>query len=568
MSSTSRPSATTTGASLEKTDIFYGSDNVRNTVLQFASKASIRIDALIDYTRPALAIENEESRKSFMDAKNAGIRLRCITEITKENISYCKELLQIVNELRHLDGIKGNFYLSESEYLSPATFHEKGKPAPQIIYSNIREIVEHQQYIFETLWNKSIPAKDKIIQIENEIEPEFLEVISDCKKATEIYIELTKSIQKEGLFLLSDSKAMIRADKLGIIDYLIQASSQRGAIVKMICPINDENSGIIKRMLQNAPSISIINGGSSHSGIFIVDNARFIRFELKDPKAEEFSEAIGFVVYSNSKVSVNSSKSLFELIWNEHIQYSKIQEYERRKETDKMKNEFINLAAHELRTPIQPILGLSQIMRYQKVKIDEYNEFLDVIISSAKRLQRLANDILDATQIESHLLKLDKKQFNLGEMITEVVQGYKHQIEKYDGTNNKNLKILYEFNMDDTITLKADKNKLSQVVSNLLSNAIKFTQEGTILVKVEKNKDEYKESDQNEVIITVKDTGTGIDSEIFPRLFSMFVSKSYEDTGLGLFISKSIVEAHGGRIWAENNKQGKGASFSFKIPVK
>jgi signal transduction histidine kinase len=122
--------------------------------------------------------------------------------------------------------------------------------------------------------------------------------------------------------------------------------------------------------------------------------------------------------------------------------------------------------------------------------------------------------------------------------------------------------------MDDTITLKADKNKLSQVVSNLLSNAIKFTQEGTILVKAEKNKYEYKESNQDEVIITVKDTGTGIDSEIFPRLFSMFVSKSYEDTGLGLFISKSIVEAHGGKIWAENNKQGKGASFSFKIPVK
>jgi two-component system, OmpR family, sensor histidine kinase VicK len=186
LSSTSHPSATTAGASLEKTDIFYGSDNVRNTVLQFASKASIRIDALIDYTRPALAIENEELRKSFVDARNAGIRLRCITEITKENIPYCKELLQIVNELRHLDRIKGNFYLSESEYLSPATFHEKGKPAPQIIYSNIREIVEHQQYVFETLWNKSIPAKDKIIQIENEIEPEFLEVISDCKKATEI----------------------------------------------------------------------------------------------------------------------------------------------------------------------------------------------------------------------------------------------------------------------------------------------------------------------------------------------------------------------------------------------
>ncbi|MGA9170969.1 MAG: HAMP domain-containing sensor histidine kinase, partial [Nitrososphaeraceae archaeon] len=525
------------------------------------------IDACVDNTRPALVIENEQLRKSFMDAKNAGIRSRCITEVTAENIPYCKELLQIVNELRHLNGIKGNFYLSESEYLSPATLHEKGKPASQIIYSNVKEIVEHQRYIFETLWNKSIPAKDKIIEIENEIEPEFLEVISDCKKATEIYVELARSLKKEALFLLSDSKAMIRADKLGIIDSLIEASSQGSAVVKMICPLSEENSDIIKRISQRAPYIKIINGGSSHSGLFVVDSAKFLRFELKDPKAEEFSEAIGFVVYSNSKVSVKSSKSLFELIWNEHLQYGKLQEYERRKEADKMKNEFINIAAHELRTPIQPILSLSQIMRSQKVNIDEYHEFLDVIISSAKRLQRLANDILDATQIESHLLKLDKKLFNLNETISDVVQGYKQQIKTRNRTNNNNLKLVLESNAGDTITLKADKNKISQVLSNLLSNAIKFTREGIILVKAEKNKG-GKEANLDEVIVTVKDTGTGIDPEIFPRLFSMFVSKSYEDTGLGLFISKSIIEAHGGKMWAENNKDGIGARFSFKIPIK
>jgi signal transduction histidine kinase len=251
------------------------------------------------------------------------------------------------------------------------------------------------------------------------------------------------------------------------------------------------------------------------------------------------------------------------LIWNEHIQYERLQEYERQKEADKMKNEFINIAAHELRTPIQPILGLSQIMRSTKVNINEYNEFLDAIISNAKRLQRLANDILDATQIESHLLKLDKKRFNLSEIISDVVQGYKHRLEKSNqNNNNKKLKLVYEYNKDSTITLEADRNKISQVVSNLLSNAIKFTEEeGTILVKAEKNK-------EDEVIVTVKDNGTGIDPEIFPRLFSMFVSKSYEDTGLGLFISKSIVEAHGGKIWAENNSDGKGASFSFTLPIK
>ena len=556
--SSNSSSATTTAASLEKTEIFHGSESVINTVLQFASKTKNRIDACVDNTRPALVIENEQLRKSFMDAKNAGIRSRCITEVTAENIPDCKELLQIVNELRHLNGIKGNFYLSESEYLSPATLHEKGKPASQIIYSNVKEIVEHQRYIFETLWNKSIPAKDKIIEIENEIEPEFLEVISDCKKATEIYVELARSLKKEALFLLSDSKAMIRADKLGIIDSLIEASSQGSAVVKMICPLSEENSDIIKRISQRAPYIKIINGGSSHSGLFVVDSAKFLRFELKDPKAEEFSEAIGFVVYSNSKVSVKSSKSLFELIWNEHLQYGKLQEYERRKEADKMKNEFINIAAHELRTPIQPILSLSQIMRSQKINIDEYHEFLDVIISSAKRLQRLANDILDATQIESHLLKLDKKLFNLNETISDVVQGYKQQIETRNRTNNNNLKLVLESNGGDTITLKADKNKISQVLSNLLSNAIKFTREGTILVKAEKNKGGI-EANLDEVIVTVKDTGTGIDPEIFPRLFSMFVSKSYEDTGLGLFISKSIIEAHGGKMWAENNKDGIGA---------
>jgi two-component system, OmpR family, sensor histidine kinase VicK len=551
---------TTTTDSLEKTEIFHGTDNVIDAILQFSSKAKNRIEACVDNTRPSLAIKIEQLKKSFMNAKNRGVRLRCITEINKENISYCKELLEIVNELRHLDGIKGNFYLSESEYLAPATFHEKGKPASQIIYSNLKEIVEHQRYIFETLWNKSISAKDKIIQIENEIEPEFLEVISDSNKATEIYVELARSIENEALLLLADSKAMIRADKIGVIDYLVEASSRRGAGIKLICPLSNENSGIVKRISEKASSIRILNGGSSHSGLFVVDSAKLLRFELKDPKAEEFSEAIGFAVYSNSKVSVNSSKSLFELIWNEHIQYKKLQEYERQKETDKIKNEFINIAAHELRTPIQPILGLSQIMRSTKVNIDEYNEFLDAIISNAKRLQRLANDILVATQIESHLLKLDKKPFNLSEIISDIVQGYKHKIEK-DDDDNDNLKLIYESNKDGTITLEADRNKISQVISNLLSNAIKFTGEGTILVNAEKNKDE-------EVIVSVKDTGTGIDPEIFPRLFSMFVSKSFEDTGLGLFISKSIVEAHGGRIWAENNSDGKGAIFSFAVPIK
>jgi signal transduction histidine kinase len=147
-------------------------------------------------------------------------------------------------------------------------------------------------------------------------------------------------------------------------------------------------------------------------------------------------------------------------------------------------------------------------------------------------------------------------------VISDVVQDYKHQIEKADEHDN-NLELVYESNKGSTITLEADKNKVSQVISNLLSNAIKFTKEGTISITLEK-----KEGDDSQVIIGVKDTGTGIDPEIFPKLFTMFASTSNEDTGLGLFICKSIIEAHSGKIWAENNKDGqKGATFYFSLPI-
>ena len=134
--------ASSSDAVSERTQVLHGEQNVISTVLQFTSKAKSRIDACVDYTRPSLTIEIEELRKAFLDAKRRGIRLRYVTEITEDNVVYCKELLKMVDELRHIEGIKGNFYISETEYIAPATLHTKGKPASQIIYSNVKEIVE------------------------------------------------------------------------------------------------------------------------------------------------------------------------------------------------------------------------------------------------------------------------------------------------------------------------------------------------------------------------------------------------------------------------------------------
>jgi signal transduction histidine kinase len=274
-----------------------------------------------------------------------------------------------------------------------------------------------------------------------------------------------------------------------------------------------------------------------------------MRFELKEPKAEEFSEAIEFVIFSNNKASVESSKSFFELLWNERIQQEKLKEYEKLKEADKMKTEFINVAAHELRTPIQPIIGLGEALRSKdKLKVEEYEEYLDVIIRNGRRLQRLADDILDVTKIESKSLKLKKERFDLQELITVSVNEYSELIKK----SKRSIKLEYRPKQEpnnNSLFIHADGGRISQVLSNLLSNAIKFTQEGNVIVATEIN----GKGDNKNAIVSVIDNGVGMDSEILPKLFVKFASKSFQGTGLGLFISKSVIEAHGGRIWAENN---------------
>ena len=224
---------------------------------------------------------------------------------------------------------------------------------------------------------------------------------------------------------------------------------------------------------------------------------------------------------------------------------------------DKMQKEFINIAAHELRTPIQPILGFAGIL-YSKINNNEQLEYLDVIIRNGKRLLRLAEDILDVSRIESQSLKFHNvERFKLRDVIFRSIQDYGNQVEKQG--KKESIKLIYDDPKD--IFVNADKERVSQVISNLLNNAIKFTTHGIISISTE------RKDDNNIVFVKVQDTGQGIDPEILPRLFSKFASKSFEGTGLGLYISKSIVEAHGGKIWGENNRDGKGATFYFSLPL-
>jgi signal transduction histidine kinase len=228
---------------------------------------------------------------------------------------------------------------------------------------------------------------------------------------------------------------------------------------------------------------------------------------------------------------------------------------------------FINIAAHELRTPIMPIVGYSEILQEE---IGERKE-IKGIIYNAKRLDQLAGNILEGAKIENQTLQLSKEQFNLKDILTDIIDDYDNLLAV---KGRKDVKLRYELK---DILLVADKVRVGRVISNLLNNAIKFTAKGKITLNtedIEQNElnnretklEQKNEQQSREIQVSIKDTGTGLSPAILPKLFSKFVSTDSGGTGLGLFVSKNIVEAHGGKIQAQNNYDGKGATFSFIIP--
>ncbi|HJU35333.1 MAG TPA: HAMP domain-containing sensor histidine kinase [Nitrososphaera sp.] len=570
----------------ERTEMLLGAEATTKQTWKFFSNVSRKVDGCA--SAAATAIVTTAFADAYKEMKRRGVRIRSITDITKHNLEHCKTLMQF-SEVRHISHLNANFGVSETEYIVAPTMKD-GQPLPKLIYSNSKEMIEQQQNIFDIFWNKATPAEQRIIEIEEgREEEEFFQVINNSETAAEIYLNLVKSINSSALLLLPSSKALVREYKLGILDHLVQISkNMHSQNIRISCPIDDKNIQIVRVLNEQAPNIKILNNTINlATKIFIVNDDTLFRVELRDLEADTFSNAFGFALYSNNKSTVNTFRSLFELVWHSYETSEKLLQ------ADKVQREFINIAAHELRTPIVPILNLSELM-YFKIKElkqekfgeqgeggelkqqDELLEMAEIILRNANRLHQLTEDILDVTRIESNTLKLRKEKFNLNDEVSHIVETFRKQIEKTTGR----IKVTYEpANKDSRFALvEGDKRRIAQVVSNLLNNAIKFTSEGAITVSSRILKridiDSMRgEEETAELIVAVNDTGSGIDRELMPRLFTKFATKSYEGTGLGLFISKSIIEAHGGRIWAENNKDQynkaghNGATFYFTLPV-
>src|SRR6478672_8614595 len=730
----------------EKTIVVYGEETTKLT-LKVLNNSKHQWDNYTNYEGPIIAMGLEPLKKGMENAYLRGVKIRYISEITSNNINYCKELMEIA-EVRHLDNSKGGMAVSETEYIATAHLQE-AKPVQHLIYSNAKEMVEQQQLVFESLWRKSIPATQKIKEIEEGIDPiktkllehqdeiynhfmmtierskeryacwsvgglqmvynnffnsyknivekqkkgegngikwltyidddkntielvkifldagiqirhiknlpsmnfsfdsksiqltiermdkgrlmnsllisnepayikhftsyfqelwnnygidalerikdieegmeHYIEVIRHADRSLCIYLDIVKSATSEIFFIFPTPKAFIR--QLNPIDLAIQASKERKVKVKILTPYNEFVERSIKHFLKEEqtqnPEISkeSIISFSDHANvkiryiekmsntkatILLVDRKESLVMELKDDTKDNFTEAIGLSTHSNSKANVLSYVAIFENLWKQSELYQELKESnenlkivnEKLKNNDKMQKEFINTAAHELRTPLQPILSLSQMLK-DKSKDNSQKELLDIVIKNSKKLKILTEDILDVTKIEGNTLYLNKEKFRIGDLLQSIIKEFEYSIEDY-----KKIKFELHFeNIDPNLVVIADQNRISQVISNLINNSIKFILKedekkhdtGLISTRVEKIKINDVDND-DKVIIHIKDNGEGINQEIFPRLFTKFASKSFQGTGLGLFIAKNIIEAHGGKIWAKNNEDGKGAT--------
>ena len=575
--------------------------------------------------------QNRKS-KSSLNKKDNFIGLRCILKITRQNMELVGKFLEVEGVyIRHTSNpLPINFEVSDTKFnLSMRT---SNKIDTYVLSIPDSSLIKHYKSTFEDLWNEGLDAKIKIndIRANLNVEEGFTELIENPYKTQQLLIHHLQKATKEILIILPSINAFFRYRKIGIFDILekkllhnnhnsYQENSNK-LLVKILTPTNNKLEKNItsiynkikdtKKQKENIEFRRIESLSEINTACIIIDKKDLLVIELKDDSKDNFLEAIGSSIYSNTPTTVFSYISIFDTLWTQTELYESIRTAndELQSTTEelreslqilanvnqeltltneilnkhgRMQKEFINVAAHELRTPTQSIVGYCEM-------IDAFPEntqkYLEPVKRNAEKLYRLTEDILDVSRIESGTLKLEKSKFDLREIIVNLIEDLTAKMKKEEdiiqsnkanNDKNTNIQLIYPQLSVEPLFVYADKNRIQQVLSNLLSNALKFTEDGVITINTEKFMDivNINSNENNKekefVSIKIKDTGKGIDPEVLPRLFEKFATKSDKGTGLGLYISKNIIDAHGGKIWGEdNNKNGKkGAEFGFTLPL-
>lgn len=524
------------------------------------------------------------------------------------------------SEIRHLAGMKGNFEVAdEKEYVALATVHQ-AQPIPQLIFSNVPEIVDQQQFVFDSFWEKGIPSEIRIKELEKGIKSAVTTVFNEYEEAVKIEFCMIREAKKEIQIIYSTPSAFHLQEKSGTLELLKEMSDQKENLkINMLVPIDTT----VKESLPLARLTSAKNNKIQIQDIapsidikiksLVTDKKDCLIMEIKSLKEEIKTPVIGFSIYSNSIPTVLSYCSIFEMIRNQSILAEKlIHEGE-------IKDDFINVAAHELRTPTQAITGYSEMNGelFQDFKnnqnmtdkelakiISKLHEHHEIISRNTLRLNILTNNLLDVARFESNNsgdIILHKEKVDLVKEINDIIEEqFSHK------TRDKGIKISFINNsLGEHCWIYSDRLRLNQILVNLIDNAVKFTKRDDCIHIIITNSNDFQlnlnetemdeinpvtknrmnesedtareekhsggrrreiETKEEMVYVGISDTGKGLSENILPKLFEKFTTDSEFGTGLGLYITRKLVEAHGGKIWAFNNNDGTGSTFAFSLP--
>jgi signal transduction histidine kinase len=711
---------------IERTEIIHGQDNILSRTIDEFNKIKGKFDNCTDTSGPIIFFKSPIGSE-FVKLKNRGIKLRFLTNITRQNMDYCRDLIEIV-ELRHLDGIRGNFgIIDEKHYGSIGTVKE-GHPPLELILSNVTTFVQQQQFLFETLWSKSIPAALRIKQLENGLEeilqtkvvenyheiikeisifaekskrikscstingirlshdrfyesykqlsekygkrqhegirwvtsinnkedietlrkygkvemqirhvndvsffnfslsdnrvlstidkmeegemvtsvlvstdPLYInhynsifekmwksgidaetrikdieegrqariEIIQNSQESLDLVKSLVKSTKREILAIVSTSNSIVRMENNGSFD-LFNRLAHKGIKVKVLAPGNPGVKEYANKVILKYPNIAFRELPFALPfliGATITDEEKVTLFEIKDDHTNSYNDAIGLTILMDVKSIALSYASIFDSLWKQTDLYEQIAK------NQKTQQEFIQVAAHELRNPVQSLLGFANILLSQNENTFTYHKnnkiYIKAIERNARRLKRLIELVLDVAQIDNNSLILTKELFNLDEIVSSTVKKYQNQMRKNKKVKNVEIIYIQEPN-EEKLTIFADKDRIRQVIISLLDTSLAFTkdEEGknggtagiiTIITK--------KEINPNEATVRINDSGHQIPPEVQSMLFTKLITGSIEGTGLGLYLSKKIIESHGGRISAASSEADKGTTFSFSLPL-
>jgi len=617
-----------------KTKIVHGEEDVTNIIKHAHLNCKNSLHIYCDKNGFSVLINTSIFKELFTVLRNNGVMIKIITEITVDNIEHCKQVIDLFNaNIKYLDTVKGNFALLDDKTYLASPKLIGAKLMPELIYSNEKEVVEQNRYLFETLWKEAKPAEQKIREIQDGILPietfiiddpnkilsyartqETTRIIENSNEIRKLLLHLVKNSKKEILIVYPSSKAVDLQKKIGTLDILLK-KSQENISVKILSPTNVNldkmiylhQSLLTELELKNINIREISKQQELKPTVLMIDRKHVLALELKNDTSDTFEEATGLATYSTSDPTVLSYISIFESLWEQtDMSISLRMANEKLVRTEQMERDFINTAAHELRTPTQAIMGYAELdsevfddlLKNAKVVEDDdlrriithLQKHFDAISRNSTRLDDLISNLLDVSRIESSMnnsLSLHTEKLDL---IKEIKESIKNQLDQKIKIKNIEINFIND-SLDEQCWIYADRSRLNQIISNLIGNAIKFSnQNGRIDIMIkdnaansnERHMDEInsfvktKKSDiqkrngrkkeMDEIFVNISDTGKGISTKIMPKLFEKFITDSDTGTGLGLYITRNLVEAHGGRIWAFNNNDGIGSTFIFSLP--